>query len=156
MILLGALAWSMYIYRTSKLAKYYPELELQFAKTALLAIIYGSWFAFDAVTTLNAAAGANKSEWSMEVLTPLWAGWNSSPFVWMLLIYSAVGPGAIADLLQQRGQKLITSASESNVILCLESVFAACCAYTFLGEVSSIREIAGGAMIVFAAILASR
>lgn len=52
--------------------------------------------------------------------------------------------------------KLVTSASESNVILCLESVFAACCAYAFLGEVSSIREIAGGAMIVFAAILASR
>ena len=62
----------------------------------------------------------------------------------------------LADLLQQRGQKLLPSASESNVILCLESVFAACCAYTFLGEVSSIREIAGGAMIVFAAILASR
>ena len=148
----------MYICRTSKLAKDYPELELQFAKTALLAIMYGSWFAFDAVSTLNmaATAGANKSEWSMETLTPLWAGWNSSPFVWMLLIYSAVGPGAIADLLQQRGQKLLPSASESNVILCLESVFAACCAYTFLGEVSSIREIAGGAMIVFAAILASR
>lgn len=156
MILLGALSWSMYIYRTSKLAKDYPELVLQFAKTALLAIMYGSWFAFDAVSTLNMAAGANKSEWSMEALTPLWAGWNSSPFVWMLLIYSAVGPGAIADLLQQRGQKLITSASESNVILCLETVFAACCAYAFLGEVSSIREIAGGAMIVFAAILASR
>jgi drug/metabolite transporter (DMT)-like permease len=158
MILLGALSWSMYICRTSKLAKDYPELELQFAKTALLAIMYGSWFAFDAVSTLNmsATAGANKSEWSMEALTPLWAGWNSSPFVWMLLIYSAVGPGTIADLLQQRGQKLVTSASESNVILCLESVFAACCAYTFLGEVSSIREIAGGAMIVFAAILASR
>lgn len=46
----------MYIYRTSTLAKDYPELELQFAKTALLAIMYGSWFAFDAVSTLNMAA----------------------------------------------------------------------------------------------------
>jgi drug/metabolite transporter (DMT)-like permease len=154
MILLGALSWSMYIFRTSKLAKDYPELELQFAKTALLAMMYGSWFAFDAMSTLSTAAATDGL--SMKALTPLWAGWNSSPFVWMLLIYSAVGPGAIADLLQQRGQKLVTSASESNVILCLESVFAAGCAYAFLGEVSSMREIAGGALIVFAAILASR
>jgi drug/metabolite transporter (DMT)-like permease len=148
MILLGALSWSMYIFRTSKLAKNYPELELQFAKTALLAMMYGSWFAFDAVSTLSTAAATDG--WSMKALTPLWAGWNS------MLIYSAVGPGAVADLLQQRGQKLVPSASESNVILCLESVFAAGCAYAFLGEVSSMREIAGGALIVIAAILASR
>jgi drug/metabolite transporter (DMT)-like permease len=154
MILLGALSWSMYIFRTSKLAKNYPELELQFAKTALLAMMYGSWFAFDAVSTLSTAAATDG--WSMKALTPLWAGWNSSAYVWMMLIYSAVGPGAVADLLQQRGQKLVPSASESNVILCLESVFAAGCAYAFLGEVSSMREIAGGALIVIAAILASR
>ncbi|KAL3816147.1 hypothetical protein ACHAXA_001634 [Cyclostephanos tholiformis] len=160
MILLGALSWSTYIFRTSRLAGSYPELDLQFAKTALLAVMYGAWFALDAASTLAAAgvivasSPSSPDGWA-ETLTPLWSGWNSSLLVWMLLIYSAIGPGAIADLLQQRGQRE-TSASESNVILCMESVFAAVCAYAFLGEVSSIREIAGGGLIVIAAILASR
>jgi drug/metabolite transporter (DMT)-like permease len=161
MILLGAMSWSTYIFRTSRLAGSYPELDLQFAKTALLAVMYGAWFAFDAWSTLAAAgivastsSSASLGGWA-DALAPLWSGWNSSPLVWILLIYSAIGPGAIADLLQQRGQRE-TSASESNVILCMESVFAAVCAFAFLGEVSSIREIAGGGLIVIAAILASR
>lgn len=162
MILLGAMSWSTYIFRTSRLAGSYPELDLQFAKTALLAVMYGIWFALDASSTLAAAGIVASTSSSVlpfggwaDALTPLWSGWNSSSLVWLLLIYSAIGPGAIADLLQQRGQRE-TSASESNVILCMESVFAAVCAFTFLGEVSSIREIAGGGLIVIAAILASR
>ncbi len=63
--------------------------------------------------------------------------------------YSAVGPGAVVDLLQQHGQRE-TLASESNVILCMEMVFAAVCTYALT------REIVGGALIVIAAILASR
>jgi drug/metabolite transporter (DMT)-like permease len=153
MILLGALSWSAYIFRTSRLAGSYKELDLQFAKTALLAVMYGAWFALDARSALlGGAAGAGG--W-VGALTSLWPGWNASPLVWSLLAYSAVGPGAIADLLQQRGQRG-TSASESNVILTMESVFAAACAYAFLGEVSSVREVAGGGLIVIAAILASR
>ena len=144
MILLGALSWSTYIFRTSKIANSYPELDLQFTKNGLLALMYGVWFASNAVSTL--ASGA--------ALSSLWTGWNS-PIVWLLLIYSAIGPGAVADLLQQKGQKE-TSASESNIILCLESVFATICAFVLLGEVSSMQEIFGGSMIVFAAILASR
>ena len=172
MILLGALSWSAYIFRTSRLAGSYKELDLQFAKTALLAVMYGAWFALDARSALLGAAGAGGTAaassssssggwwWAAEaagsaLTTSLWPGWNASPLVWSLLAYSAIGPGAIADLLQQRGQRG-TSASESNVILTMESVFAAACAYAFLGEVSSVREVAGGGLIVIAAILASR
>jgi drug/metabolite transporter (DMT)-like permease len=161
MILLGALSWSAYILRTSRLAGSYGELDLQFAKTALLAVMYGAWFALDARSALLplGAAGAGgtaaASSGGWEALTSLWPGWDASPMVWSLLVYSAVGPGAIADLLQQRGQRG-TSASESNVILTMESVFAAACAYAFLGEVSSVGEVAGGGLIVIAAILASR
>ena len=68
---------------------------------------------------------------------------------------SAIGPGAVADLLQQKGQQE-TSASESNIILTMESVFAAVCAFVILGEVSSLQEISGGLLIVVAAILASK
>jgi len=154
MILLGALSWSTYIFRTSRLANSYSELELQFTKTALLALMYGGWFLATAASALSAAGTSFLSTGWVEALAPLWSGWNSS-LAWLLLAYSAVGPGAVADLLQQQGQKE-TSASESNIILCMESVFAAACAFFLLGEVSSIKEIVGGLLIVVAAILASR
>lgn len=144
MILLGALSWSAYIFRTSQIAKKYSELDLQFTKTAVLAGMYGVWFLSTAASTLNSGG----------TLLQIWPGFQSIP-VWILLAYSAVGPGAIADLLQQQGQKEVT-ASESNIILCTESIFAAVCAFTLLGEVSSIKEVIGGLFIVVAAILASK
>jgi drug/metabolite transporter (DMT)-like permease len=154
MILLGALSWSTYIFRTSKIAQTYPELPLQFLKNGLLALMYGVWFINNAMSALASAGTSLFSPGWIKALTPLWAGWNS-PFVWGLLIFSAVGPGTVADLLQQKGQKE-TSASESNIILCLESVFATLCAFLLLGEVSSMQEILGGSLIVLAAVLASR
>jgi len=154
MILLGALSWSTYIFRTSRLAKSYSELNLQFTKTALLAVMYGGWFLSTVWSTLASAGTSFLSPGWTEALVPLWSGWNS-PIVWLLLAYSAVGPGAVADLLQQQGQKE-TSASESNIILCMESVFAAVCAFVVLGEVSSMKEMMGGFLIVVAAILASK
>ncbi|KAK1736364.1 drug/metabolite transporter (DMT) family transporter [Skeletonema marinoi] len=144
MILLGALSWSAYIFRTSQIANKYSELDLQFTKTAFLAGMYGIWFLFEALSTLKSGG----------TLLQLWSGFQSIP-VWIILAYSAVGPGAIADLLQQQGQKEVT-ASESNIILCMESIFAAVCAFTLLGEVSSIKEVIGGLFIVVAAILASK
>mmetsp|Transcript_19273 Transcript_19273/g.37511 ORF Transcript_19273/g.37511 Transcript_19273/m.37511 type:complete len:597 (-) Transcript_19273:201-1991(-) len=162
MILAGALSWSTYIFRTSSVAKSYSELDLQFSKNVLLAVMYFGWFLTTAVTSLLAAAASASTSlpsllasgtW-MEALAPLWSGWASLP-VWVLLAYSAVGPGAVADLLQQSGQKEV-SASESNIILCFESLFAAVCAFVFLGEVSSAKEMTGGLFIVMAAILASK
>lgn len=106
--------------------------------------MYGGWFLSTAVTTVKSGGS----------LLQLWSGWQSLP-VWILLVYAAVGPGAIADLLQQQGQKEV-SASESNIILCTESIFAALCAFSLLGEVSSMKEVIGGFFIVIAAILASK
>ena len=154
LVLLGALSWSTYIFRTSKLANSYKELDLQFTKSAMLAVMYGGWFVTTAMTALsNAGTSFFQVGW-IEALTPLWSGWNSA-LVWVLLIYSAVGPGVVADVLQQKGQQE-TSASESNIILTMESVFAAVCAFVLLGEVSSLQEIFGGMLIVVAAILASK
>lgn len=141
MILLGALSWSIYIFRTSRLAASHPALDLQFAKTALLAVLYGGW----ALVAADGRPGA---------LASLWPGWRRSPEAWLLLAYSAVGPGALADVLQQRGQRE-TSASEANVILCMEPVFATACALALLGEATSAREVGGGLLIVIAAMLAS-
>lgn len=119
--------------------------------------MYGGWFLSDAKLLLTAAGTTflGDSWWQNGVLSSLWSGWKS-PTVWMLLAYSAIGPGVFADLLQQRGQMKVNSASESNIILCLESVFAAVCAFVFVGEVASMREIAGGFLVLTAAMLSSR
>lgn len=157
MILAGALSWSMYIFRTSKLAQQHPALNLQFTKAIFLALMYGGWLLSDATSTLAATDTSFLTDgwWRGEVLASLWPGWKS-PTVWMLLVYSAIGPGALADILQQRGQGYLDSASESNIILCLESAFGVICAFVILGEMVSLREIAGGSLIVTAAVLASR
>ena len=65
----------------------------------------------------------------------MWAGWRN-PLAWLLLLYSAVGPGAIADVLQNVGQTSVTAA-EANVILCAEPVFTALCSRVFLGELTT-------------------
>ena len=70
LILLGALSWSTYIFRTSKLANNYKEVDLQFTKTALLAVMYGGWFLYTAVTTTSLGTSAG---WK-EAITLLWYG----------------------------------------------------------------------------------
>jgi len=42
--LLGALCWSLYVFRLSSVSKYYDEVYLQSLKTALLALLYSTWF----------------------------------------------------------------------------------------------------------------
>jgi drug/metabolite transporter (DMT)-like permease len=64
-------------------------------------------------------------------------------------------PGTLADILQQNAQKYV-SASETNVILSLEPVFTALCAWLMLGEVTSMQENLGGGLILIAALIATR
>ena len=83
-----------------------------------------------------------------------WLGWQNLT-AWALLLYSALGPGTVADVLQQQGQKEV-SASEANVILSLEPVFAALCAQVLMGETTSLVETIGGGLILLAALIATR
>lgn len=144
-VLTGALSWSMYIYRTSSVGDRYPEISLQGVKSVLLACFYSSWFLTSVLTCY--------SEGGWSTVAGLWKGWTNWK-AWALLAFSAVGPGALADVLQQVGQKQI-SASEANVILCGEPVFTAILARVLLGESISATEAAGGALIVTAALFAS-
>ena len=84
MILLGALSWSTYIFRTSKMASNYSELDLQYTKTVLLAVMYGGWFVTNVVSTLSSAGTSFLSAGWLEALTTLWSGWMN-PIVWILL-----------------------------------------------------------------------
>uniref|UniRef100_A0A7S2H8G2 EamA domain-containing protein n=1 Tax=Helicotheca tamesis TaxID=374047 RepID=A0A7S2H8G2_9STRA len=139
-VLSGALCWSIYLYRTSKVGSKYNEVQLQSIKTFLLAILYTIWFLF---ASFSGGSYIN-----------LWMGWKNIT-AWMILAYSAIGPGTIADIVQQQGQRFV-SASEANVILSLEPVFTALLAMLMLGEFTSLRENVGGALIFLGALLASR
>jgi drug/metabolite transporter (DMT)-like permease len=114
-------------------------------KTTALAMMYTTWLFFSAWRSFTTGG------W--EAVAGLWLGWQNLT-AWALLIYSAIGPGAVADVLQQNGQKEV-SASEANVILCSEPIFTAALAFLIAGETTTATENAGGALVVLAAILAS-
>ncbi|CAJ1959701.1 unnamed protein product [Cylindrotheca closterium] len=139
LILTGAFSWSLYLFRLSKIAPQFDEINLQAIKTTVLAMFYTIWLGV--------------SLWQNPEGTT-WA-WATNGVAWLALIYSAVAPGTVADILQQQGQKEV-SASEANVILSLEPVFAALCAWLLLGETMSGLESVGGGLILLAALVATR
>jgi drug/metabolite transporter (DMT)-like permease len=136
--LLGAFCWSMYIFRLSAVGDMFDEVQMQATKTVNLALLYTSWF----------LVASLRSE------TSLWPGWRNVE-AWVLLFYSAFGPGTVADLMQQKGQAIIP-ASESNVILSMEPVFTSLLGRVILGEATSLIEKLGGSLIILAAIVATR
>jgi drug/metabolite transporter (DMT)-like permease len=151
-VLGGALSWSMYLFRLSKIAPKYDEINLQFVKTGLLAVLYIIWWVAVTVVAVGGGGGGGSSIFPLVKES---FGWLLNGFAFIVLIYSAVGPGTVADVLQQQGQKQV-SASEANVILSLEPVFTALCAWAVLGELTSTQEAIGGAIILGAALLATR
>ncbi|KAG7356814.1 EamA-like transporter family protein [Nitzschia inconspicua] len=150
LVLGGAVSWSLYLYRLSKLGPKFDEVNLQFVKSIMLAVLYAVWLVATIVTSEGIAADA-----FMTVFVSQPFGWLINGAAFLTILYSAVGPGTVADVLQQQGQKEV-SASEANVILSLEPVFTALCAWAILGELTSFREAIGGAIILAAASVATR
>jgi drug/metabolite transporter (DMT)-like permease len=143
-VLGGALSWSCYLFRLPRItsATSLDEIPVQAVKTLLLAILYSIWF----VGSLWSSAAAG---------TAMSFAWATHLVAWAALLYSAFGPGTLADVLQQQGQQHV-SASEANVLLSMEPVFAALCAWLLLGEVTTMQESMGGALILVAALIATR
>jgi drug/metabolite transporter (DMT)-like permease len=133
----SALCWSCYIYRLSAWGEYFDETMSQFCKNVILAPMYSIWMVVSLISSDNS----------------LWEGWRD-PISWLLLFYSALGPGTIADIIQQKAQSNVPAA-EANVILSLEPVFTAIFGVIFLGELLSWHEVFGGGLIVVASILSS-
>ena len=137
LVLLGALCWSFYLFRMSEFGGSFDEIRLQGSKTFILALLYTIWF----------SVAIMKGE---EIL---WRGWANLA-QWMLLFYSALGPGTIADIVQQKGQSKV-SASVANIILSMEPVFTAVLGRLLLGEATSWQEKVGGGLIILASLVAS-
>ncbi len=143
-VLGGALSWSMYLFRINSLGPKHPDLVLQGVKTGLMAVLYSIWW----------ISGGGLLSAGKLALSSLPSWMTSSYVVWAALFFSAIGPGTIADVLQQKGQKDV-SPSEANILLSAEPVFATIFAVLLLGEKTSLLEMAGGALILMAAVIAS-
>lgn len=133
----GAFCWSFYLFRLSSIGSSFDEIQMQAAKTLLMAILYSTWFLVAQLSTQ----------------TSLWPGWKDVSS-WLLIFYSALGPGTLADIIQQKGQAIVWAA-EANVILSLEPVFTAILGLVFLGESTTLQEKIGGGLIVFASIMST-
>jgi drug/metabolite transporter (DMT)-like permease len=138
LVLAGALCWSLYLFRLSAIGNLYDEVQLQASKNFFMAFFYGLWW-------LVAASHSEES---------LWLGWTNW-VAWALIFYSALGPGCIADLMQQKGQATV-SASVANIVLSMEPVFTAILGRVLLGELTSWQEKLGGGMIILASLVATR
>lgn len=140
MILLSSAGWSIYLIRICALANHFQEVRLQGVKNALIAVFYTAWWMLDS------------HFWHDN----LWKGWNGplAGASWAILVFSALFPGMIADLMQQSAQALVP-ASEANVILSMEPIFTAALGFWFLGESLSWNESAGGCFLVVGSLIAS-
>lgn len=138
LILSSTVCWSFYLIKTSQYAHVFDGVYLQGSKNALLALLYSGWFAIS---------------WIQSDVPP-WQGWQSGT-AWAILIYSALGPGVMADLIQQKGQAS-AGATESNLILCMESLFTAFLGRVLLGEETSWIEKLGGAFLIAGALVSGR
>ena len=163
LILMGTLCWSLYMFRLSLIGNRYEGIKLQGLKTIILSALYSGWYggtllfgnAVKSTATTAAAAAATTATTaaSTGILSAISA---ISPMIWILLFYTALGPGTIAAIAQHKGQTKVSTASEANVILSMESVFAALTGLFVLGEVPTRPEAAGGGLILLAAIVATR
>mmetsp|Transcript_64801 Transcript_64801/g.163178 ORF Transcript_64801/g.163178 Transcript_64801/m.163178 type:complete len:419 (-) Transcript_64801:150-1406(-) len=141
MCLASAATWSAYILRLGVLSRQgLPPVQLQAAKTLLLCPFYAAWMVADWLLVRHCA------------LLDLWPGFGS-PVAWGILLFSAIGPGALGDIWMQRASDKV-SGSTTNVILSTEPLFAAVFAAVLLGERLGSFGYLGAGLIFLAAVLA--
>lgn len=140
--LAGALSYSLYILRVGSFASRGVDSGLsQALKTVFLAPLYCAWAAADAF---------RGGSFSLSLLWP--NPWSIT--VWLLLAYSAVVPGALADVFQARGQERVPAA-EAQVILASEPIFSAGFSAAFLGERLGVVGLFGAFLVFAATVVAS-
>ena len=143
----GAATSSLYIYRIGELGKQGLSSDLtQAVKVALIGALYCLWAAADGAR-LAAGGGLGAA------VHARWPGWRSL-LAWTVLGYSAIVPGALADVLQARGQARV-GAAEAQVLLGAEPLWTAVLGVCLLHERLGTAGWAGAGFIVLAVLLAS-
>ena len=141
----AALAYSVYVYRLSELGAQGAASDLtQALKCVLQAGAYAAWAAAD-VALLQQSSGPELLSFT-DAAQQLWPG-VASGAAWAALAYSALVPGALADVLQARAQARV-SAAEASVLLAAEPLWTALLGAACLGERMGARGWAGGALLL--------
>eukprot|EP00898_Chlorokybus_atmophyticus_P002720 jgi/Chlat1/3449/Chrsp23S03765 len=140
-IVLSAMSYAVYTVRLGVHAVRHPTLELTAAKVAGNAAYSIGWAAVDAGVRINQGS----------VLQTMWPG-ASNLMSWLLVLYTAIAPGALAAYLQTSGQSKVPAA-QAQVLYALQPIWSAILAAVLLHEESSPRAWAGGSLIVVAALL---
>ena len=139
----SAFCWSYYIYRLSDWGHRFDEAQTMIVKNFFMAVFFTLWTILSYYFTTTTSSSSSS----------LWEGYKD-PISWLILFYSAASSGSIADVLQQKGQKVVP-ASESNVLLSLEPVFTTLLGFLLIHEIPTRYEIIGGFFIVASSILVS-
>mmetsp|Transcript_13297 Transcript_13297/g.48407 ORF Transcript_13297/g.48407 Transcript_13297/m.48407 type:complete len:509 (+) Transcript_13297:127-1653(+) len=85
-----------------------------------------------------------------EAFAHIWPGWTS-PVALGCMLYMAVFPGAVADVLQSRGQAVVNG-TQTSLLLSTESLWSALCGMFLLGESFDKWEEAGAVLLMFAVV----
>jgi drug/metabolite transporter (DMT)-like permease len=142
----GAVTSSLYVWRIGEFSKKGLSTDLtQGVKVILLGALYTTWALVDGWRLMHFAGASGFSV--------LWPG-VANLSAWLVLLYSALIPGALADLLQARGQVVVGSA-EAQVLLGAEPLWTALLGVCLLGERLGLAGALGGGCIILAVLLAS-
>ena len=148
--LAAAALYSAFTVRLGTYAARLDAAELSAAKALAMTALCVAWWGFERA----AGASADGSPASVSVL---WSGASSglvgasSVAVWGAVAYSALAPGALANVLQTRGQSTVPAA-EAQLIFATTPVFNAALAAMALGETATTNTLVGGALILAASL----
>eukprot|EP00879_Flechtneria_rotunda_P001748 GHRR01001911.1.p1 GENE.GHRR01001911.1~~GHRR01001911.1.p1 ORF type:complete len:730 (+),score=353.40 GHRR01001911.1:370-2559(+) len=147
-ILLACCCYAIATVRLSMLAPGLDPVQLATSKTLTLAVASLCWLLTFQFGTTAAAGTAGVSTWHLP------SAFAHGPGL-LLLVYSALGPGALATVLQAHGQAVLTAA-QAQVLYSLTPLCAALLAGIFLqGEEMGPLAWIGGSIIIAASVVAA-
>uniref|UniRef100_A0A7S3QZR9 EamA domain-containing protein n=1 Tax=Dunaliella tertiolecta TaxID=3047 RepID=A0A7S3QZR9_DUNTE len=142
LLFIGAcLFFSLATMRLSLYAPQHSSVQLATSKKVTLGVLSMAWLA---ATTQESSFAADWAD----------ALWRQTPFEWVVITCSALGPGALAAFLQTSGQARVP-ATMAQVIYSLTPLWSAIGAWLVLGDEAGGLTWAGGAIILGASLLAT-
>eukprot|EP00958_Prasinococcus_capsulatus_P017023 scaffold1911_cov397-Prasinococcus_capsulatus_cf.AAC.4 len=154
LLLLSTVTYAAYTVRLGHFSKRMDSTELSTGKMVATVIVCGIWLAFDAATQEGGEILRELAhQQHINALAPLFNGMQD-PRLWGLLAFLGLVPNALATFLQVNGQKHVPTA-KAQCIYALYPVWAVLLGVALNGDTLEPASIAGGALVVFAAILSN-
>jgi drug/metabolite transporter (DMT)-like permease len=153
--LAAAALYSAFTVRLGTYAARLNAAELSAAKALAMTALCVAWWGME-----RACLGADAAGSAPASVSILWSsasaaggfGGASAVAVWGAVAYSALAPGALANVLQTRGQSAVPAA-EAQLIFATTPVFNAAAAAAALGETATTNTLVGGAVILAASLM---